>query len=114
MLSQKKELSFSRQTEDFKLQSYSGGMGSTLNSQNVSHHQISMQSQIQNADPFANDSFHKSFKSIFNSLKTDNFSKNEKSLLKDIRQNEISQKEEIFNEKLQEISQFIASLEHVI
>lgn len=34
---------------------------------------------------YMNESFQKSLKSLFDSLKTDNFSKNDKSLLKDIR-----------------------------
>lgn len=51
-------------------------------------------------DVSMNDSFQKSLKSIFDSMKTDNFSKKDKSLIKDFRQCRISQNEEIFNEKL--------------
>ena len=85
LISIKNSLVFNSQSVNNK-NSYLMGMGSTLNSQNLSNPQLSMKSHIQYPnDQYTNDSFQKSMKSIFDSLKTDNFSKNDRSLLKDLR-----------------------------
>ena len=44
-------------------------------------------------------------------MKTDNFSMKDKSLLKEMKQHKICQNEEIFNEKLREIAEYIRQLE---